>query len=171
MIDQQLQQGTDSDNNFRVNTGNSEHAQSFTTTIAGGITSMQMTLKKVGSPTGNIYVQIQTNSSGLPSNISLGQSANVDVSTLSTSYGLITFTFSTPVSVNANTIYHCVLMGSFAVNGSNYVKDATVSGGAYAYAGGHFSYRYNAAWTDGGGDLYFVENVDPRGSIILKMVQ
>ena len=64
--DQSYESGQDADANFRYNTANSEQAQGFIPAVSGFITSVTLYLKKVGSPTGNIYAQIQSNNAGVP---------------------------------------------------------------------------------------------------------
>ena len=149
------------DNAFRYDTGSTEVAQGFMPLYSGSITSVSLYGKKVGSPTGNMWVQIQTDSSGKPSNSSLGQSANVDVSAFPTSNGwLTTFTFSSPVSVTGGTQYHIVAMGDFAISSTNYMT--LYSTNSDVYKRGYYNYRYNAAWTSlTARNLYFREYILP----------
>lgn len=145
-LDQNYITGQDADANFRYNTANSEEAQGFTPAVSGQVTHVSLYLKKVASPTGNMYVQIQTNNAGVPSNTSLAQSNNLDVATLTTGYAWYTFTFATPTYVTAGTVYHIVCFASTTISTTNYIRigyDASSS----AYAGGQYCYRYNAAWT------------------------
>jgi hypothetical protein len=63
------------------------------------ITAVKFYLKKSGSPTGNAVVKIYAHTgvfgaTGKPTGSALATSDNFDVSTLGTSYGLVTFTFS-----------------------------------------------------------------------------
>lgn len=163
VLDQNYETGADQEHNFRYNVGNNEHAQGFKPTYSD-VTSVSLYLKKVASPTGNIYVQIQSDSAGKPSNISLGQSANIDVSTLSTSFAWIDFTFSTPVSVAPSTQYHIVLFGTFAIDGINWVRWDT-DGSSPTYTDGSHAYRGTGAWTtDTSYDNYFRTYATPRPS-------
>lgn len=111
------------DYTFRYATANTQVGQGFIACTTGTCTKIRLWLKKVGSPTGNINVEIQTDSSGVPSGtaVSNGTSSNVDVSTLETTYGWIEFTFSTNPSLTAETQYHVVIQGDFTISTSNYV--------------------------------------------------
>jgi hypothetical protein len=77
---------------------------------------VKLYLKKQGSPTGNSYVKIYAHSgvygeSSLPTGDALAVSAPFDISTLTTTYGLKTFTFSgvNKIKLEAGTKYVLVL--------------------------------------------------------------
>jgi hypothetical protein len=96
-------------------------AQSFTASHGGALTSCKFYLRKSGSPTGNITAKLYAHSgsygtSSLPSGAALAASATVDISTLTTSLALVTFTFS---GVNQYTL----------VNGTRYCISVEYSGG------------------------------------------
>jgi hypothetical protein len=108
---------------LRDATARTQISQGFKPNTSSTVTKVRLWLKKVGTPTGNINIEIQTDNSGVPSGTAVtnGTSDNVDVSTLTTSYDWIEFTFSTNPSLTASTQYHLVLQGDFTVNSSNYV--------------------------------------------------
>jgi hypothetical protein len=87
-----------------------ERGQTFTGN-GESITKVSFYIKKVGSPTGTmsavIYAHTGTwGTSGLPTGAALGTSATVDVATgLTTSYQIVTFTFSSPVATVNGTRY------------------------------------------------------------------
>ena len=101
-------------------------SQGFKCNTSSTVTKVRLWLKKTGTPAGTdtITVDIQTDSSGVPSGTAVtnGVSTAVDVSdTITTSYAWVTFTFSTNPSLTAGTQYHLVLKGIFTVGASDYV--------------------------------------------------
>lgn len=84
----------------------------------GTLTSVKFYLKKTGSPTGNITAELWSDLGPVVA----ASSDTVDVSTLTTSYGLIEFTFSgiNQITLDGYTVYFLVIK---YVNGdvSNYV--------------------------------------------------
>jgi hypothetical protein len=137
-------------------TPNEKLAQGFQVTDAGTVSSVKLWLKKVGSPTGNLTVKIQTNNAGSPSGstITNGTSATVAASSLSTSYGYITFTFSTPPSLSAATQYHIVLETADSQSNTNYVVWGA-DGSTPSYASGEMKRERSAAWSAESKDAVF----------------
>jgi len=88
--------------------------QSFTASLAGKLSSCKAYLRKSGSPTGNIVAKLYAHTgtygtSSLPTGDPLATSDNVDVSTLSTSFELVTFTFSGAEQYDlVNGTYYCI---------------------------------------------------------------
>ena len=137
--DQTNATGAGTDNALRDAAARTYLAQGFTTGSGLPIKRVALSMKKTGTPTGNIWVEIWTSSAGAPVAITGAASANVDVSTLTTSYVTYNFSFTNAIPVAVGTAYHIVLRGDFAVSGANYAnwqKDAAGSytGGA-AYKG------------------------------------
>ncbi len=100
------------DGHSQLNIGNiNPRGETFIPSISAHVTSLDFTLARVGSPTGNlagrIYATTGTCGSGaLPTGAALATSDVIDVSTLSTSDTLVTFTFSgTQPTVVAGTCY------------------------------------------------------------------
>ena len=90
-----------------------------------------MYMKKQGTPTDNIVLAIQADSGGSPDGTDI-DTASIDGSGLSTSFGDETFTFSSAVATTANTTYWMVLRRSSTLDDSNdYVADGSV-GNAYS---------------------------------------
>lgn len=90
--------------------------QSFQTTSATTLDSCKFNLKKIGSPTGNATAALYSHtgtygSTGTPDTL-LATSDNFDVSSLSTSYDLITFDFSgvNRVELSASTDYFITVL-------------------------------------------------------------
>ena len=104
-------------------TAKSKLAQSFQIATGTTITEVRLYLKKVGSPTGNLTVKIETDSAGDPSGtpVTNGTSDTVAASTLSTSYGYISFTFATDPSLSATTTYWLVLETADSQSNTDYV--------------------------------------------------
>lgn len=94
--------------------------QSFTADYTGNLYSVKWYVKKTGSPTGNAVAKLYTHSgtygtSSVPTGAALSTSSNFDVSTLTTSYQLIQFTFPNGYSL---------------VKGGNYVVTLEYTGNA-----------------------------------------
>ncbi len=122
-------------------------AQGIQVSNTSTIQKVRLWLKKTGSPTGNLTVKLQTDSSGSPSGTTVtnGTSATVAASSLSTSYGYIDFTFSTQPSLTASTQYHIVLETADSASNTNYVEwgaDASSPG----YASGVMKSEVSSAW-------------------------
>lgn len=98
-------------------------AQSFEVTGTQTLTSVDLYLKKVGSPTGTMTLRVETDSAGSPS----GTLADANLTTtlaesgLGTSYADATFTFGTPASISGSTTYWLVLSTDRTASATNYV--------------------------------------------------
>ena len=99
-------------------------SQGFKPGTSAAVQKVRLWLKKTSTPTGNINIEIQTDSSGKPSGTAVtnGTSANIDISTLTTSYDWYTFTFTTSPSLTSGTQYHIVLQGDNTINGTAYAN-------------------------------------------------
>ena len=131
-------------------------AQSFQVTGAQTVGTVDLWLKKVGSPTGNLTVEIQPDSAGAPSGtaVSNGTSGTVAASTLTTSYADITFSFATPPSLSGSTTYWLVLKTTDSASNTNYVQwgaDTSTPG----YADGSMSGEASATWSALSADAVF----------------
>jgi len=117
--------------------------------------TVQLWLKKVGSPTDTLTVQLFTDSSGDPDSIANANlTADVDASTLGTDYGWITFTFATPTSISGSTQYHIVL----STDGSPSETDYVVWGGdssSPSYGDGVAQSEESSVWSSLGADMIF----------------
>lgn len=97
--------------------GQSERlSQSIKCTSTTDLDYADIRIRKAGSPTGNIWVEVWTDTGdGIPGS-KLGQSDNYDVSTVTThgsSDPATRFTFSTPIAVTSGTNYVCMLDGDW----------------------------------------------------------
>lgn len=136
--------------------GNEKLAQSIQVTGDQSVGTIKLWLKKVGSPTGNLTVTIESDSSGAPSGspISNGTAGTVAASTLSTSYGWITFTFSTPPTLTGSTTYWIVLDTSDSISETNYVQWGA-DGSAPGYANGEMKSYASSSWSAESKDACF----------------
>jgi len=97
----------------------------------GRVSSAKFYCKKVGSPTGNVYAKLYAHtgtygSTSAPTGSALVTSNAIDITTLSTDYALITFTFPIPYQITEGA-YYCI-----AIN----------------YAGGDSSNKLETAWDE-----------------------
>ena len=110
-------------------------SQSFTTVEAMSLSSVTVSLRKLGSPTDNLRADIfVADGSGLyPTGSSLGQSSPLAMSGLTTTPTDYSLNWPTPVALSAATIYCVVLSRSGALDGTNYPLWAGSSTNVYVY--------------------------------------
>lgn len=145
---------------FGLDTGGEEHlrssaslnvkmAQSFDPKTTGYFEQVIFSALKNNSPTGNMWVTIETDSGGAPSGVAVATSEYVDVSILSTSvnYPEIAFRFLTPPQLTAGTTYWIVIQGDYTVSSTVGIRFQRSSGGAGNYTDGG-AYTYNGtSWS------------------------
>lgn len=138
-LDLDITAGEDATQGIRSAVDNStvRVSQGITPVTAGKLVFIDVELIKVGTPTGNIWFELQSNSGGVPSNTVLASSWKFDVSRIPTTAGGTTMRipFLVPYSVSASTLYHIVAQGDWTVSATNYVG-WRMDGSAAAYAGG-----------------------------------
>lgn len=153
ILDQDISASLSADENFRFNAGNERHAQGFTPSMSAKIPYVDLRLLRVNSPTGDITLTLQGDSAGVPDNTPIATATGVTIaSALSTSYTWVRFTFPTPPSVVAGTLYHLVITATFTINGTDWVRWHAQQPGLYGR--GAFSIYNGATWsaqTDDGG--------------------
>jgi len=146
-------QTTDSGGNLGFVDGGtySAIAQALVPTTSYTVHSIQLSLIKTGSPTGNLTVSIRADSAGSPgSSITNGDSVTIAASSISSPTAFYTFTFSTPPSLTASTTYHIELTHTGTFDGSNTISWSRA--GSNAYTAGPLEFKIGAgAWTDDGG--------------------
>ncbi len=146
---------TNRDTDFGTN-ANAALAQEFRLAADGAIPSVGLWLKKVGTPTGNIALSIQTDADGLPSGTTVanGTAVSFAVDALSTrDYEWVNFNFATPPSLTAGTAYHLVLEGTFKSSASNYIVWAA-DASAPSFADGTAEIK-GAEWAESAADFIF----------------
>lgn len=122
---------------------NVELAAQFSQSGARSVKHVYAKLKKVGSPSGDVWVEIQGDSSGSPDGTAIGTSQKVAAGDVSTSYEWVKFTFTTPVDLSDATTYHAVLTGDYALSASDHVTLHTETG----ISGGNVEIK-DASWSD-----------------------
>lgn len=90
------------------------YAQSFKNGATRLVDRIDLRMKRTGSPGGTMTATIYTDSSNLPSAVKDNYSVSraVAISSVSTSYGWVMFTFERPVVLLASTTYHIVVTTS-----------------------------------------------------------
>lgn len=102
-------------------------AQGFTTDNTGNIEFVDISLDKVSTPTGNLWVTIEADSSGVPSGTALATSDKIDVSKVDADAHTVRMVFRNPTSVTAGTKYHLVYYGDFAVGAAHVLTNANTT--------------------------------------------
>jgi len=132
-------------------------SQSFIPGSAGALTSVELEVSKTGSPTGLIWVTLESDSGGLPSGAILATSRVMNVARLPTDKARMRFLFDTNTSVSLSTTYHIVYQGDYTASDASYT---TIWGLASSgYADGSAS-EFRVAWftslsLGGAADLWF----------------
>lgn len=95
------------------------HAK-FTPTVSAGVSKLEIGIGPQGSPSGNVWAEIWTDSSGSPGTKVGGSSANVACSSITVN-NFYDFTWSSNYpQVASGTTYWIVLRGDYSVNTTNY---------------------------------------------------
>lgn len=145
---------------FGRDTGGEEHlrssaslnvkmAQSFNPRTTGYFDAVIMNALRNNSPTGNVWVTIETDSGGAPSGIAVATSEMIDVSLISTSasYPELAFRFTNAFQLTGGTTYWIVVQGDYSVSSTVGLRFVRSSGGAGNYTGGA-AYTYNGtSWS------------------------
>lgn len=127
------------------------YATNFTSNHTISITEIMYDLKKFGSPTGNVWIEIYNATVGGPTvNVSrIAKSNNVDVTTLSTAAAgaPVNFTFSSAFRIDASYTYTVVVGGDWALSSTNYVRSVNKvnTGTRLLYGMGQGSWTFDAA--------------------------
>jgi len=135
------------DNDQALNNTFSKLAQAFTCSTLSILTSCKIYSKKTGSPTGNAVAKLYTISgtygtNAVPTGTALATSGNLDVSTITTSNTLITFTFADGYEMQPG--QYCICIEYSNGDASNYVRWG--SDETSPSHGGNGS-RYSDSWT------------------------
>lgn len=141
---------TTSTTSLRDTNNTNRRAQGFQVDNAGPLEFIDVALARVGSPTGYVWLEIQSSSAGLPSNTVLATSDKVDVSRLGTSTtAFMRFVFSrSPFTPVAATQYHFVINSDIATSGVNYLSLGSVAVDTYLTRGSLSSYStISSLWT------------------------
>lgn len=144
------QDNADSIQNLRRASNNTEIVgQSFTPVLTGPLNRVEFYIKKIGTPTGNIWMEIHADGADPTAAAQQGlDSATIDVSTVSTSYDYVAFDFAN-ITLTPGVEYWALLYGDYTLSTSNGIVVGTDTSSP-SYAGGHAG-RYGngaAAWED-----------------------
>lgn len=157
---------------LRAIAGNTILAMSFRPTEDIVLTKVVLSLRKIGAPTGNLWVEIHSAQAGTSgtknasTNIVGQGSDNLDVSTLTAAYASKDLSFSgTAPSLTAYQTYFIMIYGSFTVSTTNFVEvgtdlsSPTYGDGQYWQLDASFAWTGHAAfdivfeiWATGGED-------------------
>jgi hypothetical protein len=146
----------DSSHILRLNSNTEMAAQSFTTTVAlAELHEVALSVAKQGSPTGNLWVEIQADSAGEPSGTALATSTKKLASRAPGSFAFNPFVFTGDqrIALANSTVYWIVLKGDFAIDGTNYIIWGRVTSGGYA--GGTALHYNGSSWSGSGPDARF----------------
>lgn len=159
------------DNGYTVYPTDPEFAQSFPA-IATYTTldSAKFYIRRIGSLTGNCYAKLYDHtgtygSGGKPTGAALATSDAIDVSTISTTFALVTFTFSGANRVTlVDGTYYCIAFESN--NGTGLSLGITIGSDASSPTyDGNAAYYESGAWNALTSDLcFYVYGVAPTQS-------
>ncbi|MEA4878858.1 hypothetical protein SDC9_42708 [bioreactor metagenome] len=151
--EQQISVGNYSDENLTI-AGNSWegtscygttwYGQTFSLTNNVILSGFNLYCKKIGSPTGNLDYYLYATSGGLPTGSALA-SGSILASTVSTSAGLKSLVFTTPVSLTAATTY-AVVFSCPSGTSSNRISYWYTNNSSYA-GGQQISSNSGTSWT------------------------
>lgn len=146
---------------------NTKIGQLFLDIAGGPLRQIKLYLKKASSPTGNATVKIYATSGGVPTGVALATSDTFDVSTLTTSLALVTFTFTGAerIDLTAGTTYALSLEYASG-DGTNKVH-VGVDSSSPSYAGGTLA-TYAGSWSAvSGSDAAFYIYKQRKLSVVL----
>lgn len=146
-------------------------AQGITSATSTNVFTAKLWMKKVGSPTGTLTFAIYSDASGVPGSIiTNGTATTISASSLSTSYGWITFSFPVQPALTAATLFHGVLSTTDSASGTNYVIWGAVT--PSTYGGGQLQGEVSTAWSavaagsDGCFELYALDAIYDEPAVI-----
>lgn len=144
------QDNADSIQNLRRAANNTEIVgQSFTPSLSGPLNRVEFYIKKIGSPTGNIWMEIHSDGANPTVATQQGSdSATIDVSTVSSSYAYVAFDFSN-ITLTPGVEYWALIYGDYTFSTTDGIVVGTDTSSP-SYAGG-IAGRYGdgtANWED-----------------------
>jgi hypothetical protein len=123
--------------------GEQQLAQTFTPTLSGTLEVVDVSILKFGAPVGQVWLEVQADNAGVPSNTALAISDKLDIARFNTTQAALTrFLFRTPPTLVATTKYWLVMKVSHATDAVNYTD------WRFNAAGTNQFYKYNGTtWT------------------------
>lgn len=121
-------------------------AQGFSHASSTDVLYIDLDLKRTGTRTGDLTLEIQSNSGGLPSGtpITNGVSATVPASSVDTSWELVRFTFSSP-AITSGVQYHAVLKTTDTASNTAYIEVGT-DASSPGYSNGAVALLQSSSW-------------------------
>ena len=154
-FDQDATAGEDGQIGCRDVTARTKIGNGFKVATAGLMEFADVKLVKLGTPTGNMWFTIETDSGGAPTGTVLATSDKFDASKISTTAHLIRVPFRTPPALSVSTQYHLVMQGDYTVSNANYLSWRANTTTA-AYANGQEETYDGTTWTGvASGDFTF----------------
>jgi uncharacterized repeat protein (TIGR01451 family) len=151
-----VETNADASNAVQFDTTNQQLGQGFQVTPTMSVGYVQLYLSRTGSPSGNVWVEIQTNTGTVPTNTAVtnGVSSNISAASIPTTGTWVAFRFPTSPDLASATQYHIVLKADYALSTANYINwhgDASTP----AYASGVANRRNATTWSALSRDFIF----------------
>ena len=161
---------TGEDNTYEVRRAASvlQVGQGFSVDTEGPLAFIDVKLSKIGAPTGRLWFTVESDASGVPSNVILATSDKLDMSLLTTTTRWIRVIFRAAAVVTAGTVYHLVAQGDNVVDGANNARIA-IDATAAAYAKGTGSQDISGTWTAQAGTDWLFKVYVTRNEIAVRM--
>jgi len=149
---------------LRKTTADAAHGQKFTCVASGNILSVRLWLKRIGSPSGDVWVEIYADGADPQTGSLLGTSDTVAAGDIGTSFEKVYFDFQSPVAITATTQYYIVVKGDWTIDGSNYLSNS-YDNSENPYDGGTFWLKDSGTgWSeDANQDAWFEVLTDANG--------
>lgn len=147
------------------NTNQSDfQAQPIITVGAGTISQIVFAAAVgAGAPSDDVDIDIQTDSGGSPSGVSLGSTSDANVAG-----GCTTYTVTTSVNVSASTKYWLVFRRTGALSTVNYYNVCgwySGSGGSPTPVPPYRGFQHDATWVANNVDFYTTTTIDPAATV------
>jgi hypothetical protein len=142
---------------------NEQAAQSFSSGAGGLVSLVALSVSVTGSPTDNFIVEIQTDSSGVPSGTVVGTSVSVLASSLPAGMGGGWAYFDVAASLSASTTYWIVCRRSGSRDTTNYAVWQQNS--SNVYAGGVPATKSSGTWSTATNDFGFIATLPATATI------
>lgn len=152
---------------LRDNSVRTKLAQGMKFTTAGPLTFLDLKLAKVGNPNGQIWVTLEANSGGVPSNSPIATSDKYDCAGITSTTGWVRIPFRLPYSVSVATQYHLVLQGNYTITGSAYILWYATT--LNTYANGTQATYDGATWTATASNDFMIRAYIERNNVALTM--
>ncbi|MBA2628405.1 MAG: hypothetical protein H0U85_10355 [Gemmatimonadales bacterium] len=126
--------------------------QGFKVATSGRLVAIDVQLRRVNTPTGLVWMEIQgDNGGGLPNNTVLATSVKLPVAGLSSPEGRTRFVFHEALSLVAGIQHHFVLNSNVALDGTNFLQLRGTGTGGYANGQTTFYDSGAGTWSAAGG--------------------